>query len=219
MYLENPDICASNTDCPHLKDHPEMFGDGYCDRELNNPECNYDDGDCCSSTRLDWRKNCGNVCQCLDPNDSSRCKIDQFEDLVGNGVCDSELQNLECGFDFDDCCKYHAKYAGDGKCQSDMNNAECGYDGGDCCDKEKLGNGYCDMKMNNVVCNYDGGDCCSSSRPDWWKNCGNDCQCLDPNDSPKPQSCKSENFEELAGNDECNEELNNPECRYDNGDC
>ena len=26
---------------------PDVVGDGYCNDETNNPECNYDSGDCC----------------------------------------------------------------------------------------------------------------------------------------------------------------------------
>ena len=28
-------------------DNPEWIGDGYCDDENNNAECNWDGGDCC----------------------------------------------------------------------------------------------------------------------------------------------------------------------------
>ena len=28
-------------------DNQDWVGDGYCDDIVNNPECNYDDGDCC----------------------------------------------------------------------------------------------------------------------------------------------------------------------------
>ena len=73
--------------CPHLKEHPEMFGDGYCDRELNNPECDYDGRDCCNSHRPDWDKHCGYACDCLDPNDSPNiCN----SELIGNGKCEPE---------------------------------------------------------------------------------------------------------------------------------
>ena len=31
------------SDCPYL----ELIGDGFCNDETNNENCNYDDGDCC----------------------------------------------------------------------------------------------------------------------------------------------------------------------------
>ena len=30
-----------------LATNPEYKGDGYCDDDLNNENCEYDDGDCC----------------------------------------------------------------------------------------------------------------------------------------------------------------------------
>jgi len=44
---------------------PSWQGDGYCDDANNNPECNYDGGDCCGT---DVNDTFCEVCQCLDPN-------------------------------------------------------------------------------------------------------------------------------------------------------
>ena len=35
---------GNSTFCPYL----DLVGDGYCDDEVNTPECLYDSGDCCS---------------------------------------------------------------------------------------------------------------------------------------------------------------------------
>ena len=176
-----------------------MFGDGYCDRELNNPECDYDGGDCCSSSRPDWFKHCGYACDCLDPKDSPRphsCTNEYFEELAGNNECDEELNNPECRYDDGDCCNYKHKFYW-------------------------ATNGYCNSQLNKPECGYDGGDCCGNQKPDWDRWCKRSdgtlrksCACLDPY-----PLCKSPSVIALSGNDECNSELNNPECGYDGGDC
>ena len=40
------------------------MGDGYCDDNVNNVECSWDDGDCCGDN-VD--KTLCTQCQCLDP--------------------------------------------------------------------------------------------------------------------------------------------------------
>ena len=40
MYL-----CFKTTGCG--SDVPNYIGDGYCDDENNNDDCNFDGGDCC----------------------------------------------------------------------------------------------------------------------------------------------------------------------------
>ena len=52
-----------------------LVGDDYCHDEVNNLECNYDGGDCCSNS-----------------------------DLIGNGFCNDEINNGACNFDGGDCC-------------------------------------------------------------------------------------------------------------------
>ena len=53
---------------------------------------------------------------------------------VGNGVCQEEYNNEECGFDGGDCClKKGDKRIGDGVCYAGyFNTASCLYDNGDC---------------------------------------------------------------------------------------
>ena len=42
------------------------IGDGWCDVENNNPQCNYDGGDCCPPyQKSNWNYYCKNNCQCL----------------------------------------------------------------------------------------------------------------------------------------------------------
>ena len=44
-----------------------FLGDGHCDDDLNNPDCNYDNGDCCppSPPPDGWDSFC-QVCECLE---------------------------------------------------------------------------------------------------------------------------------------------------------
>jgi hypothetical protein len=55
--------------------HVALVGNGFCNDETNNPDCNHDGGDCC-------------------PNSN----------MVGNGVCNDETNNPECNYDGGDCC-------------------------------------------------------------------------------------------------------------------
>merc|ERR1712051_772889 len=57
----------------------ELVGNGFCNDETNNPDCNYDGGDCCI----------------MDAN------TDAF---VGDGFCNDETNIAECYYDGGDCC-------------------------------------------------------------------------------------------------------------------
>merc|ERR1712032_639421 len=86
----------------------EYKGDGNCDDDNNNKECEYDGGDCCAksvggSVKKDYCKQC----KCLDPNPKAP-------------------KAAACG---------QKEYRGDGNCDDDNNNAGCEFDGGDCCVK------------------------------------------------------------------------------------
>ena len=74
-----------------------LIGNGLCDDVLNNPECDYDGGDCCGvNVNTDWCTEC--VCYAdLD------CAVPL--DLIGNGFCNDEANTAGCSFDGGDCCK------------------------------------------------------------------------------------------------------------------
>ena len=109
-------------------------GDGYCNEECNNAECNFDGGDF-EGGRCEG---CAPGCAWEDP---------------GNPW--NPYHGMPIGF-------------GDGICDDECNNPDCGYDGGDCgpaeqcapgCEGGLPGDGVCDDECNNAECNFDGGDC------------------------------------------------------------
>ena len=72
-----------------------MIGDGFCNDETNNPECNFDGGDCCGPcTVIDQCSQC----TCL------QSEVTAANVLVGDGYCNDETNNLNCNFDGGDCC-------------------------------------------------------------------------------------------------------------------
>ncbi|CAN0261753.1 unnamed protein product, partial [Scytosiphon promiscuus] len=86
--------------------------EGICDEVNNNAECGYDGGDCCPST-------CDSSASDYCPEDSRVCVDPLAVDFgyVGYENCTGWLPDM-----------------GNGLCNEENNNAECGYDGGDCCE-------------------------------------------------------------------------------------
>ena len=75
-----------------------MIGDGFCNDETNNPECNFDGGDCCGLCVV---KDQCSKCACL------QSEVDEHNItnvLVGDGYCNDETNNPDCSFDGGDCC-------------------------------------------------------------------------------------------------------------------
>ena len=93
-----------------------LVGNGFCNNETNNPDCNYDGGDCCVV-------NANTTCYFLET-----CAAG-YHPLVGNGFCNNDTNIAECEYDGLDCCTN----VGDGICNDGTNRLECNYDGGDCC--------------------------------------------------------------------------------------
>ena len=74
-----------------------MIGDGYCNDETNNADCNYDGGDCCGT--------CVNVDHCSECECLGGVTGDGVPNaLVGNGYCNDETNNADCYYDGLDCC-------------------------------------------------------------------------------------------------------------------
>ena len=84
---------------------PESFiSDGFCDDSHNFPICEFDGGDCCSSTSS--HEFCS-LCHCISPSNFTEPTNypDKCHDLwIGDGVCD-DVNNIQgCFYDEDDCC-------------------------------------------------------------------------------------------------------------------
>ena len=74
------------------------MGDGYCDDDNNNKDCEFDLGDCCNNANINWNQYCS-ICECLNENDVVDCKYP----VIGNGICNDENNNAYCYFDGGDC--------------------------------------------------------------------------------------------------------------------
>jgi len=166
-------------------------GDGNCDDENNNADCEFDGGDCCAKSveggqvKTDYCEKC----QCLDPKNqpSKDCPgvCGQFK-YKGDGNCDDENNNCGCEFDGGDCC---AKSAGEvktdycEKCQClDPKNQPSKDCPGVCGQHKYKGDGNCDDDNNNCGCDFDGGDCCGLKVD---KTYCKTCACLDPKKAGK----------------------------------
>jgi hypothetical protein len=70
-------------------------------------------------------------------------------DLLANGVCESECNNNECGYDAGDCSAAEVEQA------IEAERLQCAPS----CESGDLGDGFCDRSCNNAACAYDQGDC------------------------------------------------------------
>jgi hypothetical protein len=172
---------------------PERVGDGKCDNfgGYNSRECSNDGSDC-SNFNLQYPK-------CAGEN----------PDVIGDGNCDPEYDNVECGFDGYDCL-----------------DVDCNIDTGSLCttykerfpdcpfiDPRNLGNG-CTEEFNIEACNFDGGYCasldCSTATISTW------CDDL----RSKYPNCALDNKNAYRlGNFDCDSNFNMEECGWDRGDC
>merc|ERR550534_1384552 len=129
-------------------DDVALVGNGFCNDETNNPDCNYDGGDCCV---VNANTTACSECAC---HFLETCAAG-YHPLVGNGFCNDDTNIAECDYDGGDCCGYNINsdnctectcfhletclagvthaFIGDGVCNDETNIAECDYDGGDCC--------------------------------------------------------------------------------------
>merc|ERR1719277_2296636 len=122
----------------------------------NNPECNFDGGDCCGDN-VDTTY-CS-ICECA--------QVCEFPHWEGDGWCDDGNNNAGCSFDGGDCCGDDVKtdYCTACECLEEPSTTTTateeptnGTTGG--CVDNWIGDDYCDDMNNNPECNFDGGDCC-----------------------------------------------------------
>ena len=76
------------------------LGDGYCDDDANNEECEFDKGDCCllDAESKDYCKEC----ICKERKEPETCEVSPR--ILGDSVCDDRANIEACEFDKGDCC-------------------------------------------------------------------------------------------------------------------
>ena len=139
MYLSFLD-CSTNA---------SLVGDGVCNDEVNNADCNYDEGDCCG-----YYVNTDDCSDCICYHNET-C-IAGAHPLVANGFCNDDTNNVNCNYDGGDCCQYDVtdEFCSDCKCYH-IETCVAGT-------HPLVADGFCNDKTNNADCDYDGGDCCGS---------------------------------------------------------
>merc|ERR1711962_1186808 len=82
----------------------QWIGDSYCDDQNNNPECEFDGGDCCQEDAQEgWDQYC-NECLCIEIPETTESPSECIDQWIGDGFCDDQNNNPECEFDGGDCC-------------------------------------------------------------------------------------------------------------------
>ncbi|CAG9330614.1 unnamed protein product [Blepharisma stoltei] len=123
-----------------------ILGDGICNEDCNNAECNFDFGDC----------------------DNSTCADGCYSWMINDGVCNEFCYVEECNYDRTDCdcapgCS--AEMLNNYQCDAECSNAACLYDNyycGDCnsgCFNKNINDGICQDACWVASCGYDGDDC------------------------------------------------------------
>ena len=112
--------------------YPTWVNDGFCDEECNNPDFNYDGGDCC----LDIVDNAKCIdCYCYQDCSIHPLKFNHDEEFKTESEC-YEPQDL----DPEDCM---VLWLNDGVCDDGCNNHLFDYDQQDCCLEDVLTH-YCE---------------------------------------------------------------------------
>merc|ERR1712193_158150 len=82
---------------------PKYKGDGNCDDNHGNCGCEFDGGDCCSTTVIGGTVKTPycSECKCKDPKEKGKgCdKVCESKDYIGDGICDDENNNCGCNYD------------------------------------------------------------------------------------------------------------------------
>ena len=138
---------------------PENIGDGTCNgQEYLTEDCGWDGGDCDSCLEL-----------------TGRDSLEELSGSLGDGVCNPDLNIMQCDWDWGDCndLTCDLERIGDGSCDGQEYLTEaCEWDGGDCDSclnltgwdsleelSQNLGDGVCNPDLNITECSWDSGDC------------------------------------------------------------
>ena len=132
-FLRSAKISNSSSAQKHLTSCVSSWiSDGWCDSVNNNAACNYDGGDCCSSTCVSSSYTCGVAGYDCRGYPSSTC----YSSWQGDGECDDNLgcNTRATNYDGGDCC---SPYTSD--CY------DCSQDGW-----------YCGGSIGSTNCDYGG---------------------------------------------------------------
>jgi hypothetical protein len=177
-------------------DNVALVGNGFCNDETNNADCNYDGGDCCVvNANTTHCSDC--ACHFLDT-----CAAG-YHPLVGNGFCNDATNIAECDYDGGDCCGYCV-------ITEDCEDCACLGLTSDDITNPLVGNSLCNDETNNLNCNYDGGDCCGYKINSEYCT---ECTCF------HNETCLAGLTHAFVGDGVCNDETNIAECDYDGLDC
>merc|ERR1711962_1649639 len=110
LCIEIPETTESPFECIE-----HWIGDNFCDDQNNNPECEFDGGDCCQEEAGDGWDNYCQICECLDmpettetPFETTQAPSECVDQWIGDNYCDDQNNNPECDFDGGDCCQEDA---------------------------------------------------------------------------------------------------------------
>ena len=136
------------------------LGDGFCDDNANTEACLYDLGDCCDYLDYNVSQSTCSECICIVDLTELMTGVDCHEKIltytlydgmqvgrIGDGICNSPLNNVDEFFDAGDCC-----YDDSSESQCILSNMIC--------NSETLGDGLCQDYNNGPLCDFDLGDCC-----------------------------------------------------------
>eukprot|EP00979_Chaetoceros_neogracilis_P004152 scaffold728_cov197-Chaetoceros_neogracile.AAC.6 len=244
--------------------------DGKCNARNNNQACGWDGKDCLEFNAK--YPACGaKYNSTVDPERVGDGKCDNFGGYnslaCGNDGSDCSSFNLQ----YPECEGENPDVIGDGKCDPEFNNVECGFDGYDCdpdyldcstatissalalCDDlrsrypnctlaNKNANRYrnfdCDLEFNSTQCGFDGGDCsvvpnypnCTVEYPGWIGDdrcdggdyntidCGSDGGDCDEFNAEYPNCNVEDPYR--TGDGRCDGgDYNTTECGFDGEDC
>ena len=154
---------------------PSWVGDGYCDDQTNNKDCQFDGGDCC----LDFvQKDYCSFCIChelesetttpnifLSTTTKTSCQLN-FADEIGNGICNDYINTPLCNYDGGDCClPEKGNLCIECRCfqpETTTSTISLTTTLHEWCISywsSSIGNGVCSDFLNIEICNFDGGDC------------------------------------------------------------
>ena len=162
---------------PLCQGYESEIADGYCDAYNNNPDCDYDGGDCCASECFSDAYPCpydSGLYDCQDPNawendgtfacDATLCDPSH----IGDGTCHIDCWTAECGWDagvdgFSDCsCEELNEVYGEPGFEFVADcNGQCYYS---FFFERWMGDGFCDqgeygLSLNCEAFSFDSGDC------------------------------------------------------------